>query len=167
MASFDLWIAVWILEVVVCCTLAAWKGGPTERIGAAIILVGWILSAVLQSHSVRGPGAWVVVVDIAALIALAILSERSRRLWTLFAVACQLNAVGAHFAVLFNKFGIFSYLTDLGLWSGDGLIVFVIIGVVDHVRRQKRLMRMFDAGVPLPPRLRRSVTPVPAKPVRE
>ncbi len=151
MASFDAWFWIWVVEVACCCILAAWKGGSTERIGAAIILVGWLLSELLESHKGKGPGPGVVIVDLAGLVAIGILSAKTRRLWTLFAFACQLNGVAAHFAELFTRFGLFSYITDLGIWSGDGLVICVIAGIVDHRRRKKRIARMTAAGMVLPP----------------
>ncbi|BEV13156.1 hypothetical protein ATDW_36520 (plasmid) [Asticcacaulis sp. DW145] len=154
MGTIDIWVLIWVVELAICCGLVLWRGGPVERTGAAIIFIAWLLSVVLQVRGNASPGIGVVLVDIGTLIALSILSARSRRLWTMFAVACQLDGVAAHFADFFSTLGPFGYFTALGIWSGDALIVCVISGVIGYNLRLRRDARMEAAGVRLPTRLR-------------
>ncbi|ESQ92578.1 hypothetical protein [Asticcacaulis benevestitus] len=151
MGSFDIWIFVWVVELALCSGLAFWLGGPAERTGAAIIFLGWVLSYLLQSRAGDGPGLWVIIIDVVALIAFSLLSAKSRRLWTLFAVACQFEGVVSHFAESFSDFGLFGYFTALGIWSGDALVVCVLAGVFGHQLRLRRNNRMEKGGAKLPP----------------
>lgn len=110
---------------------ALWRGGAPERWGAVLLLVGWFLSAVLQSHDGHGPGIIVILIDIVCLIAFTILSLWSRRIWTIFLAAFQLDAVMSHFAVgLSGHIGGWAYVTALGIWGGFGLVFALAGGMI-------------------------------------
>lgn len=95
---------------ILCCAGAWFRGGPTERRGAAIILISWALSLLLQSHAKTGPGLWVNIIDVIVLGLFFKLSLDSRRLWTLFACACQLDTVASHFSQVFEQYSQWVYL---------------------------------------------------------
>ena len=90
-----------IVAIVLLCAVvvaAVWKGGPSEQGGAAIAVVAWVSSAVLQS--VVSSYAWpLLVVDLLALAAFGVLTWRSSRDWPVIATAFQ--AVSAAVSVLF------------------------------------------------------------------
>jgi len=121
-----------LILATICCAWALWRGGPTERRGAIIIYIGWILSLLLQSHAKTGPGIWVNIIDICTLIALLHLSLQSRRLWTLFACASQLDAIASHISQVFEHFGQWAYFVIIGIWSGYGLLACLAAGVIGY-----------------------------------
>lgn len=115
---------------------AFWRGGAPERWGAVILLTGWVLSAVLQSHDARGPGIFVVLIDVACLIAFVGLSLWSRRVWTIVLAAFQLDAVMCHFAVgLSGHIGGWAYVTALGIWGGYGPVFALAGGLIWPAQR--------------------------------
>ncbi len=132
-----LWLRGGEIATLAICLWALWRGGTPERIGALIILVGWALTDLLSPPN-QGPGPWSIVVDIAALIAFAWLALWSRRPWTYFAAACQLNGVFSHFAHKFTTFGLYSYATTIALWSGYGLIICLAGGMIARRRDKKQ-----------------------------
>ena len=116
---------------VVVSAWALWLGRAPERWGAVLLLTGWFLSMLLQSHSADGPGTAVVVIDVVSLIAFVALSLWSRRVWTIFMAAFQLDAVMAHFAVgLSGHIGGWAYITALGIWGGYGLVFALAGGMI-------------------------------------
>ena len=120
------------------CAGVYWWGGPAERVGAATIFIAWVLSLLLQTHGPHGPGPWVVLIDIVVLAIFGVLSFKTRRLWTLFGAACQLDAVMSHFAAKLTHFQLYSYVVALGLWGGQGMLVCLIAGAIgyrQHLRR--------------------------------
>ncbi len=126
---------------IACCAYALWQGGRVERYAAGIILVGWILTLLLQSHSLSGPGLWVQIIDGVALLMFVGLSLWSRRIWTLFLCACQLDTVMAHFSQMSLHSSQWVIAMVLGLWGGQGLLLCLVAGVIGHRQRLKRLAR--------------------------
>ncbi len=136
-----LWMYGGHLAAFLCCTWAFWKGGSPERIGAAIIASGWILTILLTSHAGHGPGQYVVTIDVCTLIGLAVLAIWSRRIWAFFAAACMFNSVMSHFTEALVHFGIYSYVTTIGIWGGWALLICLASGVWGHIRRGQREAR--------------------------
>ena len=125
------------MATLACAGVYGW-GGPTERVGAAAIWLAWVLSLLLQTHGPQGPGIWVVLIDVVVLAIFGVLSFKTRHLWTLFAAACQLDAVMSHFAAKLTHFQLYSYVVALGLWGGQGMLVCLIAGTIGYRRRLKR-----------------------------
>lgn len=149
MMPVQVWVYGGAVLALLVCAWAYWYGGPVEKRGAAIIFIGWALSLLLQSqHS--GPNAWIVGIDVGVALALVALSIQSRRIWTIFAAACQCDAVVSHFAANFTAFGIetFTYVTVLGLLGGHGLLVCLIAGVIGYSfeRKRDRLSKAIACG---------------------
>jgi hypothetical protein len=134
------WVWIGTTLAVLCCLWAFVRGGPIERYGAAIILVGWFLSLWLQRRGQDGPGFAVIAIDIVTLIAFAILSGWSRKLWTMLLTACQIDAVMSHFTSLQLAVGGWSYFTVLGIWGGYGLIISLALGVLSVEMDRRRQM---------------------------
>ncbi len=126
------------LAAFVCCAWAFWRGGSAERIGAAIVAIGWTLSIVLTSHAGHGPGIFVVSIDTVMLASFVALAIWSRKLWTFFIAACMLNSETSHFTEHLIRFGMYSYVTAIGLWGGWGLLICLAAGTWGHIRQQKR-----------------------------
>lgn len=132
------WVYGGATLAVVCCIWAFLRGGPVERIGAAIILPAWFLSLLLHSPSPDGPGIWVLLIDIATLFAFLWLSIWSRRVWTVLASACQLAAVASHFGAMLGHFGAWIYITAIGIWGGEGLLLALVIGIIGYRASERR-----------------------------
>ncbi|MFT4076760.1 MAG: hypothetical protein QM647_14645 [Asticcacaulis sp.] len=114
------------------CLWALWRGEAPERWGGAILLVGFLMTEVVEltrpRESFEVPAF--VVVDIITLIGFVVLSLRSRRIWTLFISAFQLNAIISHFAVqLSSHVDMYTQITAVGLWGGYGLSLALIAGM--------------------------------------
>ena len=126
---------------IVCCAYALWQGGRVERYAAGIILIGWMLTLLLQSHSLSGPGLWVQIIDGVALALFVALSLWSRRIFTLFLSACQLDTVMAHFSQMSLHSSQWVIAMVLGLWGGQGLLLCLVAGVIGYRRGLKRRAR--------------------------
>ena len=124
------------------CLWALWRGEAPERWGGGILVVGLFLSIIVQMTRSKDvyDGLGYVLVDVAALIAFVTLSLWSRRIWTLFISAFQLNAVISHFAQhLSSHVDIYTQITAVVLWSGYGLTFALMAGMWGVERRRARL----------------------------
>jgi hypothetical protein len=124
-----------------CCGYAFLYGGPPERVGAAILAVGSILTLVAVSargmrfHSVEGG---VFLVDVAALFAFLILALYSERFWPLWVTALQAIGVAGHAVKLADPGVIWRiYAFVLAFWSYPMLLL-IVIGTWNHHRRVVR-----------------------------
>jgi hypothetical protein len=122
--------------------LAVARGGPPERLAAAII-VCWILSD-LAYHLAFGPSGFArvdpvhLVLDGAELVAIVWLALRANRMWPLWAAAAQLICVSGHLA-LFMEPGM-----RRAYWAMTQLPQYIqltalVIGAVWHARRYARI----------------------------
>jgi len=126
--------------LIVSCIWALWRGEASERWGGGIMFVGFglsILADMLQPGVYDGLG--LVAVDTIALIAFVILSLWSRRIWTLFIAAFQLNAVISHFAIhLSSNVDMYTQITAVVLWSGYGITFALIAGMWSVERKRHK-----------------------------
>ena len=121
---------------------ALWRGGRTERLGAAFILTTWFLTPIVQTRGVVGLDLGTTTIDVLLLLLLTWLSVSSRELWTLLASSSQLLCVIGHFSsALSPNIGMFTYVTGNGFWGGYMLILALAIGVfgAEHRRRDEAL----------------------------
>ncbi len=127
------------------CLWALWRGGPPERWGGGLLLGAFgltVLAQILQPRDVYD-GVSIVMVDVAALIAFVVLSLWSRRIWTIFMAAFQLNTVISHFAVyLSSHVDMYTQITAVGLWGGYGVSLALIAGMWRVERRRCRPSRI-------------------------
>jgi len=124
-----------------CCAYVALRGAAPEKIGAAIILVGSILSTVALTSPARrftSVEVGVFLVDVAALLALLGLSLRAERFWPLWVTALQFIATAAH-AVKFIDSNLIRavYAIVMGLWTYPVLLI-IVFGTWNHQRRLAR-----------------------------
>jgi hypothetical protein len=137
------------IEVVLALTvlaavafLAVARGGPPERMAAAII-VCWIM-ADLAYHLVFGPSGFRrvdpvhLVLDGGELVAILWLALRANRMWPLWAAAAQLICVSGHL-VLFIEPGM-----TRAYWAMTQLPQYIqltalVLGAVAHARRFERI----------------------------
>jgi hypothetical protein len=90
---------VYDVTLLAVCLYAFRRGGPSEQLGAAIILIGSLATIVVGSlphfnwHHAR---AGLVIVDLVVLLCFYALAMRSERFWPLWATAFHLIAVSMH-----------------------------------------------------------------------
>lgn len=126
------------LLLMVCLLWAMWRGGFTERAGAAILGLGWFLSYLLRSPGAQGASLYVVAIDIVVFLMYLALALWSRRLWVFFAAAGMLIAIACHYAARTMPFGVYSYVTIAGFWGGSAQLIFLAAGIIGHQRKLKR-----------------------------
>ena len=119
----------------------AGRGGGA--LGGGILLAAFgltIVAQILQPKDIYD-GVGIIAVDAAGLIAYVMLSLWSRRVWTLFIAAFQLNTVISHFAVyLSSHVDMYTQITAVGLWGGYAVSLALITGMwsVERERRRQR-----------------------------
>jgi hypothetical protein len=124
-----------------CCLYTALRGGPPERIGAAILTVGSILTLVTLSSNAqiyRSLELGVFLVDVATLLAFLALALRANRLWPLCITALQLVGTAGHAVKLADPQVLpYAYAIALRFWSYP-MMLMLLVGTWNH---QKRLAR--------------------------
>lgn len=123
--------------LVCACTMAAVRGGPSERFAAAVILVGSITSGVAQhmaGHIWDGKDLGTLAIDLAMLATFVAIMLVSRRFWPIWVVAAQFLTVLAHLGPLFRQSHIsIPFAISEQIWSWWILGVLIIV-----MMRQKR-----------------------------
>lgn len=100
-----------------------------------MLMLSWFVTPLVDTH--HGIRYGILGVDIAALIGFYVLSVVTRRIWALFMVGFQLNAVAAHVAALVHpEIGRVTYITAAGFWGGYGLVAALAVGVWNAWRAQ-------------------------------
>lgn len=90
---------IWALTLV-AFGLAAWHGRTPERVAAALLLAGTLLSNPVQ-HQMIGDFRWAVAsLDAAAFVGLVVLALRFDRYWLIVVAGLQLAVVMTHVAAL-------------------------------------------------------------------
>ena len=124
-----------------CCLYTAMRGGWPERIGAAILTVGSILTLATLSSAATIYSSLefnVFVVDVATLLAFLVLALRANRLWTLCITALQLVGTAGHAVKLVDPQVLpYAYAFALRFWSYP-MMLLLLIGTWNH---QKRLAK--------------------------
>ena len=137
------------LATIVCAAALIW-GGTAGRVVAATFWIAWVLSLLVASHDPHRPGIQVDLIDVVVLVVFVVVSFRTRRLWTMFAAACQLDDVVSHFGGRLLHYGISSTITATGIWGGYALIACIAAGIVTHQRELRRNAALADgASTPL------------------
>ncbi len=123
------------------CLFAFVSGGRTERIGAAIILIGSFLTWFAQMPPFfdwRYARGGMLVIDVIVLIAFFALAQRSDRFWPIWATAFHLIAVATHLVILVQPERVLqAYAIAQGFWAYPMLLA-IVIGT-QGARRRKRL----------------------------
>ena len=134
-------VQVYFTAVGLCTLYAVLKGGPPERIGAAIFASAYILSLIAAASG----GArydWVEVgvfaVDVGMLLALLALALVANRFWTLWVAALQIIGTAGHAVKLADPELMRSgYAIALALWSYP-MWLLLVLGTWNHRRRLAR-----------------------------
>jgi len=84
-----------LLVMLATTAFAAWKGGPPERLGTAMIVVAWIGTLVMQSPGHQAVPVFLVFDGLCA-VGFLVVAIRYSSLWLGGAMICQAIAFGAH-----------------------------------------------------------------------
>ena len=134
--------------------LALWRGGLPERLFAGVLAAMYILDRV--GHAVFGAFPIDIenlhlVIDLAAVPAIAILSTKARRFWPIFALSLQLLSATAHVGRLIDSATMRIPITIASVVPYPLMCITLMAGTIAHARRMRR--REFD------PSWRRSSAP--------
>ena len=105
------------------CIFAAWKGGPSERLGAAVIGCTWLLSLITYPLLIMASGRsgyfmapyFAFGIDALGAVGLLVVALRYSKLWIGLAVLIQALALAIHAG----------YLMSDGPTSGVGAVVYI------------------------------------------
>lgn len=146
---------------VVSWIFAHFRGGPPERYAAAILLV-WI-STDTAYHLIFGRSDWGYVdpvhllLDGAQLAAITWIALQANRMWPLWAAAAALVCFAGHLAVFARPEGMqraYWALTQIPQYIQ---LAALLLGIVAHIRRVKRLGGPYRSWrKPPPPRVAES-----------
>jgi len=123
--------------------VAVARGGPPERLAAAII-VCWII-ADASYHLVFGPSGFDrvdpvhLVLDSGELVAIMWLALQANRIWPLWAAAAQLICVSGHIAVFVSPEGMRRAYWALTQIPQYVQLIALVLGAVAHARRFERI----------------------------
>ena len=124
-----------------CCIYTGLRGSAPERIGAAILMVGSILTLVTLSSAAkiyRSLEFGVFVVDVATFLAFLVLALRANRLWPLCITAFQLIGTAGHAVKLVDPSVLpYAYAFALRFWSYP-MMLMLVLGTWNHQRRLAR-----------------------------
>ncbi len=133
----------------ICCALAFWLGGSAERRGAGILLGGWLLTllvVLLHIERIYGVHAYIMAIDTAVLVGFTALSLWSRKPWTIFLAAFQLNDVMTHVVELMFGMDTYTYVTLIGFWGGWALLPPLMWGTWQNARQARPIKPSAPAG---------------------
>lgn len=94
--------------LVLTLIVAVWRGGRPERLGIAIVALGWVATPIVERRqSWYEPQFGIMAVDAAILAAFVVIAFRYGRYWTLLAAGFQSIAVLTHFAFLIDPHALY------------------------------------------------------------
>lgn len=130
----------WAL-VVSTCLYALWRGGAPERIGAAIFIIGGLLSAAaISARPVRflSIESGVLAVDLAMLAAFVVLALRAERFWPIWMTALHIVSTAGHAVKAVDPAMIrLGYAFAMAFWAYPMLLL-LVAATWCHRRRLKR-----------------------------
>lgn len=150
----------YLVVLVGCCGYAFLKGGAPERVGAAIIGIGSVLTYVAMSNAATNYHSVEVdafIVDLVCLVAFVILALRAERYWPLWVAALQIIGIAGHAVKLAEPSTLRqAYGFALVFWSYPMLLL-IALGTWRHRQRLIRFgadrswVNSLDPSDPPPP----------------
>jgi len=135
-----LWQIVSIGSFTICCLLAVFWGGRTERAAAAILYAALFLTWIALNYSgtlYASAELGVLMVDAAVLVGLVGLALFSDKFWPLWAAGFHLVGVVTHVAVMADQaIAPLAYAHALGIWSYLILLT-LLLGTLAHHKQVK------------------------------
>jgi hypothetical protein len=132
--------------LLIALAVYAWaRGGTSERVGATIVIVAWVVSWL--AGDANPATAWirpqygVFVVDVLALGAFIALALRSDRFWPLTTAGAQLLAVAVHIGYILDPRKIMPAYISLTSTIGYLILVQTFCGIWLEVHRLRGVGR--------------------------
>lgn len=115
--------------VVAVCAFAFLKGDEPERVAAGAYVLGWFASLLAQDDANLHSVQWgVFAIDVVMLVVLGALVWKSRRVWPVWAAACQLMVVTSHvMSVVDLRPALAAFVTVVNM-AGYGVLVALAVG---------------------------------------
>ena len=119
--------------VVAICAFAFLKGDEPERVAAGAYILGWFACLLSQDQSEHynirvSIFAVIFAVDLIMLVVFGALVWKSRRVWPVWAAACQLIIVTSHMISLVDaRPSLLAFLTVVNL-AGYGVLISIAAG---------------------------------------
>jgi len=123
-----------------CVSYALWKGGAPERVAAAVLLLGVVLTSATQAFDTHrfATVQWgVAVVDAAVLAGFLSVALLSTRYWPMWLAALQIIQFCSDFAKLLPGVAALTYAMASSL-IGYPIALIIIAGTVRHRMRTAR-----------------------------
>jgi urea transporter len=136
-------IALWLVVLVAGSGFALARGGPPERVVAALFLIAAALTFFTQAQLFKGDfrsmEVGVFLVDAGLLACLLAVTIFSTRFWPIWITGLQLVPVASHAIKLLMRVQILptSYATALAFWSYP-MVLILVIGTWRHIVRVRR-----------------------------
>lgn len=120
LVSIGMMPILFLMLLLGACLYAILRGGAPERIGAAILVLATLASALaleMSAHRYRSTELATMWVDIAMTIAFLALALRAQRYWPMWVSMVQLDLVAMHLVMFSPQTGSWSYWAVQALWS--------------------------------------------------
>lgn len=133
--TFTPWISLSV--AVLICGFAFWKGDRWIRFVAIVYLIGWIASGFVQIRDPMSPEWGIMAVDVVAMVLMVWASLKARRLWSVFAAACQMMAVASHVVSIIDlRIYINTVIVGLALLS-YGVLIALLVATLAAIRARR------------------------------
>ena len=132
-----LYTLLYLASLIGGCGYALAMGGRPERIGAAVILAGMVLSnaaGLYSGHVLMATDSLDLLIDVAEAVALIVLACAANRFWPLWAAMLQLDTVFTHVVMYAHGTPPFSYGLALRVFAFP-LPLLVGIGALRYRKR--------------------------------
>lgn len=132
-------LPVYYALLIPCLIYAFAKGGSPERIGAALLTVGSVVSllpVIGNPDRFKSVENWLLLIDLVVLAAFAALALRADRFWPIWATALVALGPLGHLARWYAGDAIMprAYAASVAIWS-YAIIALIAIGTLNHHRR--------------------------------
>ncbi len=122
--------------------LAWWRGGAPERFFAAILATSWAIDRVghlLMHGGLRGQIQTLhLIIDATAFVCMALVMVRARRIWPIWASACQLLSAISHLTAFADPRVQAIAVLTLAIAPYYLVLAAIFVGVWMHQRRVRR-----------------------------
>lgn len=133
--------SLYLFFLIICCVYAIYRGSHCEYIGAAMMIIGSLITAIVASvfeTTWTGLETGIFVVDVIFLLALIHLTIVSDRFWPMWATAFHLLAVAVHTAIMVAPEGTpWAFATGAAFWAYPMLLA-LAIGAHEYVPPTER-----------------------------
>ena len=133
--SLTPWISLSV--AVLICGFAIWKGDRWARFVAVIYLAGWFITPLLAVGDPLQPEWAVMGLDVVVMLLLVWASLKARRLWSVFAAACQMMAVASHVVSIIDlRINMATVVVGLALLS-YGVLVALLVATLSAIKARR------------------------------